>query len=122
MSTQLCEHTIIDRDGHEQPCDQPATGWRWYQDCAHEDMLAPACDVHANEGGRRIAQAEAAVDRMTNLASDESERRVKAEAKVRRVEALRLNYAGRAEYAPRPLAQWADIEADLRDALSWATP
>ena len=47
-------------DGEEEPCDHPATGWRWYQDVAdhaHEDTLDVACDLHRNEGGRLIAAA-----------------------------------------------------------------
>ena len=45
----------IDRDGDEAPCDEPATGWRWYQDVGeHEDLLAVACEFHRNEGGDRM--------------------------------------------------------------------
>jgi hypothetical protein len=53
-----CGYTVVDRDGIEQPCDRPATGWRWYQDVEHEDMLDVACDWHANIGGQRIVSAE----------------------------------------------------------------
>ena len=54
----LCGYTLVDKDGEECPCDRPATGWRRYQDAPHEDVLAPACDLHANEGGWRIHDAE----------------------------------------------------------------
>lgn len=57
---ERCGFTIVDADGIEQPCDRPATGHRWYQDCGeHEDLLDVACDWHSNEGGRRIHDAEA---------------------------------------------------------------
>lgn len=54
-----CGHTVLDEDGIEEPCDRPATGWRWYQDVEHEDALDVACEWHANEGGRRLHEAEA---------------------------------------------------------------
>lgn len=50
-----CGYAIVDRDGIEEPCDRPATGWRWYQDVDHEDALDVACAIHENEGGRRMA-------------------------------------------------------------------
>ena len=66
-----CGYTIIDSDGDEQPCDRPATGWRWYQGHDHEDMLDEACERHENEGGRRMAdwqaRAEAAEAREAEL-------------------------------------------------------
>ena len=34
------------------------------------------------------------------------------------VDALAQNYGVRAKHAPTPLAQWADIEADLRRVLN----
>lgn len=68
VEIERCGYAVVDRDGDEQPCDRPATGWRWYQDCGHEDMLNVACDWHANEGGRRIHEAEAAVERVRALA------------------------------------------------------
>ena len=59
MTGERCGHTIIDADGEEQPCDRPATSWRWYQDQRdHEDLLDVACSLHENEGGRRIRYAE----------------------------------------------------------------
>ncbi len=58
MSCDLCGYTVVDRDGTEGPCDLPATGWRWYQDVEHEDTLDAACDLHSNEGGRRIKALE----------------------------------------------------------------
>ena len=60
----LCGYTTVDRDGCEQPCDRPTTGWRWYQAVEHEDLLAAACDLHANEGGRRLHAAERAIERV----------------------------------------------------------
>jgi hypothetical protein len=63
-----CGYAVTDRDGNEEPCDRPATGWRWYQDVGeHEDLLDVACDLHANEGGRRIHAAEAALARVLAL-------------------------------------------------------
>lgn len=59
-----CGYTVTDPDGIEEPCGRPATGWRWYQDVEHEDLLDVVCDWHANEGGRRIHQAEAEVARL----------------------------------------------------------
>lgn len=50
------------------PCGQPATSWRWYQDVEHEDCLLPACEEHANEGGRRMARLTAERDAL--LAKD----------------------------------------------------
>lgn len=50
-----CGYQIIDRDGDEAPCDEPATGWRWYQDVGeHEDLIDVACEFHRNEGGDRM--------------------------------------------------------------------
>ena len=63
MSADLCGYTVVDRDGIEGPCDLPATGWRWYQDVEHEDTLDAACDLHSNEGGRRIKALEDLVER-----------------------------------------------------------
>ena len=79
--TGLCGYTLVDKDGEEYPCDRPATGWRWYQDVEHEDSLDVACDYHANEGGQRIHDAEAEVDRLTRELAE-------AQGKVARVEAL----------------------------------
>lgn len=59
-----CGFTLVDKDGEQYPCDQPATGWRWYQDVEHEDTLDGACDSHTNEGGRRIHGAESEVARL----------------------------------------------------------
>lgn len=67
MSSELCPHAVVDADGIEGPCDWPVTGWRWYQDVEHEDMLSPACDAHANEGGRRIHAAEQENTRLREL-------------------------------------------------------
>ena len=61
---ETCDHTILDRDGIEQPCEETATHWRWYQDVEHEDMLHPTCEVHSNEGGRRMHAAEAELARV----------------------------------------------------------
>lgn len=68
LAEARCGYAVVDADGEEQPCDRLATGWRWYQDCGHEDMLDVACDLHENEGGRRIHEA----DRLRNLLSDET--------------------------------------------------
>lgn len=59
LDERRCGYTVTDRDFIEQPCNRPATGWRWYQDCDHEDALDVACDFHANEGGQRIHDLEA---------------------------------------------------------------
>ena len=57
--TDLCGYTLVDEAGEQYPCDRTATGWRWYQDVAeHEDVLDAACEMHANEGGRRMAELE----------------------------------------------------------------
>jgi chromosome condensin MukBEF ATPase and DNA-binding subunit MukB len=65
MSTQSrCGYTLVDNDGEQYPCDRPATGWRWYQDVEHEDALDEACELHSNEGGRRIHDAETELDRL----------------------------------------------------------
>ena len=65
--TALCGYAVVNNDGNEEPCNRPAAGWRWYQDCDHEDALDVACSIHANEGGRRIAEAEAKVARVEAL-------------------------------------------------------
>lgn len=63
MTDDRCGYAVTDADGEQQPCDLPATGWRWYQDVGeHEDLLDVACDWHANEGGRRIGEALALAD------------------------------------------------------------
>lgn len=88
-SGDRCGCTVWDAEGEAQPCDRPATGWRWYQGHDHEDTLDVACALHENEGGRRLHAAEAAL----------AEERAKREsywvelqhhqAKLARVEALR---------------------------------
>jgi hypothetical protein len=60
-SDERCGFTVYDSDGEEQPCDRPTTGWRWYQGHEHEDALDVACELHENEGGRRIHAAERAL-------------------------------------------------------------
>lgn len=60
----LCGYTVIGAGGHEGPCDQLATGWRWYQGAGHEDALDVACEQHANEGGRRMAALQALVNEL----------------------------------------------------------
>ncbi|MGN6245148.1 MAG: hypothetical protein ACTHQ3_15960 [Motilibacteraceae bacterium] len=65
MSDDRCGYTVIDEDGDEQPCDRPATGWRWYQNVGeHEDMLDVACSLHENEGGNRLHAAESTLARV----------------------------------------------------------
>ncbi len=84
MGGQQCGYSLTDEDGEAYPCDDPATGWRWYQNEGdHEDLLEAACDLHSNEGGERIHRAEAEVERLRgevaklwdhiNLAADEWE-------------------------------------------------
>lgn len=69
--SERCGYAVTDSDGEQQPCDRPATDWRWYQDVGeHEDLLDAACDWHANEGGRRIHEAEAALARVRALAGE----------------------------------------------------
>jgi hypothetical protein len=71
VEIERCGYAVVDKDGDEQPCDRPATGWRWYQDVGeHEDLMDAACDWHENEGGRRIHEAEAAVARVRALADE----------------------------------------------------
>lgn len=70
-----CGYEVRDLAGNADPCNRPATGWRWYQDCGHEDLLDVACDVHENEGGNRMHAAEA---RVLELAA--AVPRIKAEA------------------------------------------
>lgn len=53
----FCGMTLVDEDGDEYPCDERATGWRWYQECGHEDVLSPACNNHSTEAGRLTALA-----------------------------------------------------------------
>lgn len=64
-----CGFTVYDAEGEPGPCDRPATGWRWYQGHNHEDALDVACELHSNEGGRRLHDAEsaAALARQTAL-------------------------------------------------------
>lgn len=66
-----CGYTVVDADGEQQPCDEPATGWRWYQDVGeHEDLLDVACEGHSNEGGRRIAAGPQVWDECADVAGD----------------------------------------------------
>lgn len=70
-ATERCGYAILDADGIEEPCDRPATGWRWYQDVGdHEDLLDLACDHHQNEGGRRMARIAAENERLRNTLAD----------------------------------------------------
>lgn len=59
-----CGYESADNDGMLEPCGEPATAWRWYQDVEHEDCLLPACADHANEGGRIMAELLADNERM----------------------------------------------------------
>lgn len=68
--TDRCAYEVTDANDDPQPCDRPATGWRWYQGHAHEDMLDAACEFHENEGGRRIHEAEAEVKRLGRILSN----------------------------------------------------
>ena len=78
---ERCGYAVTDAEGIEQPCDRPATGWRWYQDVGHQDCLLPACDWHANYGGDRMHAAEAELSRLRGVVeavqalADEWERR-----------------------------------------------
>jgi len=63
LRSEWCGFTLVDKDGDEFPCGRLATGFRWYQNVPHEDALDVACELHENEGGRRIAEAEAALER-----------------------------------------------------------
>lgn len=67
LDRATCGYTVLDTDGIEEPCGAVATGWRWYQDVEHEDSLDVACDLHANEGGRRLHEAEQQVARVEAL-------------------------------------------------------
>lgn len=58
--SERCGFTVIE-DGDEEPCDRPAPSWRWYQGHFHEDTLDHACELHENEGGRRMATLVARV-------------------------------------------------------------
>jgi hypothetical protein len=52
--SERCGYAVTDSEGIEGPCDRPVVGWRWYQDCGHEDTLEAACVFHENEGGNRM--------------------------------------------------------------------
>jgi hypothetical protein len=113
-----CGFTVIDSEGNEQPCDRPATGWRWYQDCDHEDMLDVACSLHANEGGQRIHEADELKDRLDA---------VRAWAMVNEIAAVPLDWAGLGAVlaaepsGPEPTTsgdpEWAQAKADLERSL-----
>ena len=70
-----CGYAVTSRDGEEEPCGKPAVGWRWYQDCEHEDILDAACFIHENEGGAIMAALAAEVERLRR-----TEAQIKAEA------------------------------------------
>lgn len=70
MTDNLCPATVVDRDGYEQPCEREVTGWCWYEGDAHEPSLYPACWVHEDEGGRRMAEAEAAIARVRDAVAN----------------------------------------------------
>lgn len=78
MSNTRCGYALVDEDGEQYPCDRPALSWRWYQDVEHEDSLDYACELHENEGGRRMsnlllrlgierARADAAEAKLTSV-------------------------------------------------------
>lgn len=70
-----CDYTVTDADGREEPCDRPVTGWRWYQDVEHEDMLDAACDWHENAGGNlMVALIDALEAERAKVAEIEAER------------------------------------------------
>lgn len=114
---ERCGYTVVDGDGEEQPCDRPATGWRWYQDCGHEDTLDVACELHANEGGRRLA----AVERERAELRAENERLLKW--RQRQVETLSREVDEAQAKVHAVESQLADAQAQLaearRDAAAW---
>lgn len=57
--SERCGYAVVDDEGIEGPCDREATGWRWYEDCGHEETLEPACMWHENESGRRLHAVKA---------------------------------------------------------------
>lgn len=85
MNDRRCGYALTDDDGVQFPCDRPATGFRWYQDVEHEDSLDVACDLHANEGGRRMREMQeyadhtSCVESYTALAAERDDLRVELE-------------------------------------------
>lgn len=103
--TERCGYAVIDENGDEQPCDRPAAGWRWYQDCSHEDCLEAACSIHENVGGNRLHAAEAEVTRLRET-----------------VGALPRAWARDYRNAPRDHRILRKITADLCAALASVEP
>lgn len=66
--SERCGYAVTGDEGEQEPCDRPATGWRWYQGVGdHEDMLDVACEWHRNEGGDRMAAHDALAEAVREL-------------------------------------------------------
>lgn len=126
----VCGYALTDSEGDEYPCDATATGYRWYQDVEHEDLLDVACEFHRNAGGDRMAALVAEVRRKSALAADSHARAEVAEAevvtlraKVAAVQALADQWADRKRSDGMSGNAWigitlAGVAADLRAALA----
>jgi hypothetical protein len=73
-----------------------------------------------NIANRELAAADHRYEWLTNLHTNALKSGNDARDQVDRVRELAENYCVRAKYSPTPLAQWADIEADLRRILDGA--
>ncbi|SFO60248.1 hypothetical protein [Amycolatopsis rubida] len=125
----LCGFTIVLPDGAEAPCGKETTGWRWYQDVGHEDALEPACDWHANEGGRRmhemavkLGEVEAARDdlaaaeRFMNLDRAQAARATADRDKLR--EQLREAVAHHGVELGKAWRRTEQLRADIRNSIN----
>lgn len=60
MAERTCRISEEDQRGQLRGCDAKATGWM----LRHDGSMEPACGLHANAAGERLAHAEAEVVRL----------------------------------------------------------
>ena len=113
----VCGYALTDSEGDEYPCDATATGYRWYQDVEHEDLLDVACEFHRNAGGDRMAALVAEVRRLTVEAATQREWFEAADAAADRRLDQSIAWMERAEAAEAEVRRLTGIEAH-RDNLA----
>lgn len=60
MTQRTCTTIEEDGAGKRDSCQMHATGWK----LTYDGNLEPACILHSNPGGERLARAEAEVERL----------------------------------------------------------
>lgn len=114
----VCGYALTDSEGDEYPCDATATGYRWYQDVEHEDLLDVACEFHRNAGGDRMAALVAEVRRLTVEAATQREWFEAADAAADRRLDQSIAWMERAEAAEAEVRRLTESRATVAANLS----